>query len=127
MGLMDQLGGLLQQYAGAQAAEAPATVHDDFDQVAEQAPQSNLADGLSAAFRSDQTPPFGQMVGHLFGNASGQQRAGIQEIAAQAEKQNPSVVDQISGFYAQHPKLVKTLGAAALTLVLARIAQREYS
>lgn len=30
MGLMDQLGGLLQQYAGAGAAQAPSTVHDDF-------------------------------------------------------------------------------------------------
>jgi hypothetical protein len=177
---MNQLGGLLQQYGGAGAAQAPATVDDDLDQITQRAPQSALADGLAAAFRSDQTPNFGQMTGQLFNNSSGQQRAGIlntligvagpmilsqvlsrragsggglsgligllsggqqtqitpeqaaqipadavQEIAAQAEKKDPSVIDQVSNFYAEHPTLVKTLGAAALTIALAKIAQRQ--
>lgn len=180
MSLMDQLGGLLQRYTGAQATQAPATVHNDFDQLAQQAPPSHLADGLAAAFRSNETPSFGQMVGHLFGKASGEQRAGIlntlisalgpsvfsnilsrftggggassglagllgggqaqvtpeqaqqippsavEQVASEAEKQNPSVIDQISHFYAQHPTLIKTLGGAALTVILARIAQREF-
>ena len=32
---------------------------------------------MAAAFRSDQTPPFGQLVGKLFGNSAGTQRADI--------------------------------------------------
>jgi len=180
MDWMNQLGAVLQQYNGAGAA--PATVQDDFDQVTQGAPQSALSDGIAAAFRSDQTPDFGQMAGQLFANSSGQQRAGIlntlikaagpmilsqilsrranssgggglsslidllgggqqtqvtpeqaeqipveavQEMADQAEKKDPSIIDQVSGFYAEHPTLVKTLGAAALTIALAKIAQRQ--
>ncbi len=178
MDWMNQLGGMLQQYAGANANQAPQTVRDDYDQFAQAAPQSAIAEGLSAAFRSDQTPPFGNMVAQMFGNANGQQRAGIlnsliaaagpallsqmlsrgggggglsglagllgggqqqvtpeqaeqvspeavQEIAAQAEQKDPSVVDQISNFYSEHPTLVKTLGGAALTIALAKIAQQQ--
>ena len=180
MDWMNQLGAVLQQYNGAGAARAPANVQDDFDQITQSAPQSALADGIAAAFRSDETPDFGQMAAQLFSSSSGQQRAGIlntliaaagplilsqvlarraganggglsslisllrggqtqvtpeqaeqvpvgavQEIAAQAEKKDPSVIDQVSSFYAEHPTLVKTLGAAALSIALARIAQRQ--
>jgi hypothetical protein len=47
----------------------------------------------------------------------------VQEIAAQAEQQNPGIVDRMGAFYAQHPQLVKGLGGAALALVLGRMAQ----
>jgi hypothetical protein len=179
MDWMNHLSGMLQQYTGANANQAPQNVDNDFDQLAQRAPQSAIADGLSAAFRSNQTPPFGQMVAQMFGNANGQQRAGIlnsliaaagpalisqllsrgggggglsglagllsggqqqvtpeqaeqvspetvQEIAAQAEQKDPSVIDQISNFYSEHPTLVKTLGGAALTIALAKIAQQQY-
>ena len=158
-------------------------MEDDFDQVTQAAPQSALSDGIAAAFRADETPEFGQMAAQLFGNSSGEQRAGIlntliraagpmilsqilsrqantqggggglsslidllkggqhtevtpeqaeqipvetvEQIAAQAEKKDPSVIDQVSSFYAEHPTLVKTLGAAALSIALAKIAQRQ--
>jgi hypothetical protein len=174
MNWMNELGGLLQQYTGAGASQAPSTVQDDFDQFSQVVPTGTLADGLSAAFRSDQTPPFGQMIGNLFGQSNGQQRAGIlntlistlgptlvaqllarrgasglasilgggrqqitpeeaqqvppeavEEIAAHAEKQDPSIIDTLSGFYAEHPALIKTLGGAALAIALATIAQRH--
>jgi hypothetical protein len=48
--------------------------------------------------------------------------AQIQQLAEHAERQDPSIVDKMSGFYAQHPDLVKTLGGAALTIALAKIA-----
>jgi hypothetical protein len=171
---MNQLGGLLAQYAGVGAAQASDSVHDDFDQFAQSAPQPALADGLAAAFRSNQTPAFGNMVGQLFGRSNGDQRSGIlntlisalgpsivsqflarrgdsglagllsggqtsvspeqaqqvppeavEELAAHAEKKDPSIIDTISGFYAEHPTLVKSLGAAALTVALAKIAQSQ--
>jgi len=49
----------------------------------------------------------------------------VKEVAEQAEKQDPSIIDRISDFYAEHPTLVKTLGTAALTIALSKIANRQ--
>lgn len=46
----------------------------------------------------------------------------VEQLAQHAQNQNPSVVQEISGFVAQHPGWVKTLGAGALTVVLSRMA-----
>jgi uncharacterized protein (DUF885 family) len=170
------LGNLLQQFTNATANPAQAEQH--FDQVAQAAPQDQLSQGLSQAFRSDQTPPFPQMAAQLFGNSDPTQRAGmlnqilssigpgvlsslaggalggglgslfgggaagqqttpqitpeqaaqmtpeqVRQIAEQAEQHNPSVVDRMGDFYAQHPALVKGLGGAALAIALGHIAQ----
>jgi len=172
MDWINEIGGLLQQYSGATAAQAPDTVEDDFDQFTQVAPTSAVSEGLAEAFRSDQTPEFGQMAAHMFGQSDGQQRAGIlnkiismlgpavisqiiarkglsglgriltggrvtpeqaeqvspeevRDMAAEAEKHDPSIIDQFSDFYAKHPTLVKTLGGAALAIALAKIAQRQ--
>ena len=172
MGLLD----ILQQYAGnALAPNAQATQH--FDEVARGVPQQDLGQGLAAAFRSDSTPPFGQMVGNLFGNYNGQQQAGLLNqlvqsigpgalaglgggvlgrilggsananastvptitpeqasqlspadvgaIAAHAEKHDSSIVDMAGQFYAQHPTLVKTLGAVALSAIMGHLSSRR--
>jgi hypothetical protein len=167
---MDQVGSLLKQYTGgAAAAAAPAPdVNAHFDQVAAAAPAGTLAAGLAAAFHSDQTPAFGNMLSGLFANSTGEQKAGllnqlmanvtpamlssivgggalagllksggqitpeqaqqvspeaVQQIAAQAKAANPSIVDSVSSFYAQHTTLCKTLGGAALSICLAKVAQ----
>jgi hypothetical protein len=49
----------------------------------------------------------------------------VQQLATHAEKTDPSIVDRASAFYAQHPTLVKTLGGAAMSIVLAKVAQRQ--
>jgi hypothetical protein len=49
----------------------------------------------------------------------------VQQMAANAERKNPSIVDQVSQFYAQHPDVVKALGGAALAIMIQRIARRE--
>jgi hypothetical protein len=90
---MDQIGGMLQQYTGASGAEPPQNVHNDFDQVVQAAPQSTLANGLAAAFQSNQTPPFGQMVGQLFGQSNNQQRAGILNTLIAAA--GPAILSQV--------------------------------
>lgn len=80
MSWIDQVGSLLKRYTGGgtAAAAAPAPdVHAHFDQVAQAAPSSAIAEGLAAAFRSDQTPPFSQMVSTLFSNSNGDQKAGM--------------------------------------------------
>lgn len=48
----------------------------------------------------------------------------VQEIAARAERHDPTVLDKIGSYYAEHPQLVKTLGSAALAIALAGVANR---
>jgi hypothetical protein len=50
--------------------------------------------------------------------------ADVQEIAAQAEKQDASVVDQVSSFYSEHPQAVQALGGLALAIALQHIMRR---
>lgn len=69
MGLLDMLTQVVGNNAGS--------VEQHFDQIAQNAPPDVLANGLAGAFRSDQTPAIGQMVGQLFGNSNGQQQAGM--------------------------------------------------
>jgi len=49
----------------------------------------------------------------------------IGQLAAQAQKSDPSVVDRASEFYAQHPTLVKSLGAGALAVLMSHLSQRH--
>ncbi|HET9764154.1 MAG TPA: hypothetical protein VFR50_11580 [Casimicrobiaceae bacterium] len=51
----------------------------------------------------------------------------VQDIANHAEQHSPGIFDRLGQFYAQHPQLVKTLGSAALTIALAKIAERTRS
>jgi hypothetical protein len=170
------LGSLLSQFVGAGAVASP----EHFEQAAQNASPDLLRQGLSAMFHSDQTPPFGQMAGQLFGQANPNQQAGmlnqllgsmgptvlaslmggagggalsailgqvtnsggtpgtitpeqasqltpeqVQQIANHAEQHSPGIIDEMSGFYAQHPGLIKTLGSAALTIALAKMAEKH--
>lgn len=51
--------------------------------------------------------------------------AAVEQAAAHAEQHDPSIVDRVSQLYAQHPTLVKTLGAAALGIALSHLANRR--
>jgi hypothetical protein len=167
MALSDLLN-VIQQYSGASASNPPANTHEDFSKVAQKAPETHLAGGLAEAFRSDQTPPFPEMIGNLFSQSNGQQRAGIltqllsssggnplsalgdrfsavlkpgsqvtaeqaeqippeavQQLAEHAQKHDPSIVDQASSFYAQHPQLVQGLGAGALALIMSHMSKKS--
>lgn len=171
MSWMDQLGSMLQQYAGA--GQATQSTEDDFDRASQLAPRDALSGGLSEAFRSQNTPPFPNMLGQMFGNSNGMQRASIlntllsvagpallsnilqrgggmgnlagmlqgghvtpeqaeqippqavEEIAREAEQRDPTVIDRVSDFYAEHPTLVKTLGAAALAVAMSGMTKQK--
>jgi hypothetical protein len=45
----------------------------------------------------------------------------VQVLAQQAAKTDPSIVETAASFYAQHPTLVKAIGAGALALLMSRI------
>lgn len=70
------LTNMLKQYLSPSAANA-ATSESHFEEAAQSAPPEKIGDGVAAAFRSDQTPPFANMVGQLFGQSNGQQQAGV--------------------------------------------------
>jgi len=76
MGILDSLGDVLKNYTGGQAQNTQ-TATEDFSQVAQTAPHNVIAEGLAAAFRSNQTPAFGNLIGNLFSQSSGEQKAGI--------------------------------------------------
>jgi hypothetical protein len=48
----------------------------------------------------------------------------VQVLAQNAAKKNPTIVDQAASFYAQHPTLVKSIGAGALALLMSRMSRR---
>ena len=170
MGILDSLNDVLKNYSSGQT-QSTENAAEHFDQVARAAPNNVVAEGLAAAFRSDQTPAFGNLIGNLFSQSSGEQKAGIlnhllasvgpgvlaqvagsalptrlssgtgqqvtpdqaqtvptevvQQLATHAEKSDPTIVDRASSFYAQHSTLVKTLGGAALSIALAKVAERQ--
>ncbi len=94
MGILDSLNDVLQNYSGGQNQNSANAV-EHFDQVAQAAPHSVIAEGLAAAFRSDQTPAFGNLVGNLFGQSSGEQKAGIlNQLLASV---GPGVLAQLGG------------------------------
>jgi len=49
----------------------------------------------------------------------------VQQLAQHAQNNNPSIVDQASSFYAQHPTLVKALGAGSLALIMSHMSQKS--
>jgi len=53
------------------------TVEPDFDLAMETAPRMAVAEGLSDAFRSPETPPFSKTLAHLFGHSAPPQRTAV--------------------------------------------------
>ncbi|HET9529420.1 MAG TPA: hypothetical protein VFQ92_03660 [Blastocatellia bacterium] len=49
----------------------------------------------------------------------------MSDLASEAEKRDSSIIERFSDFYAEHPTLIKTLGASALAITLSNIAQRQ--
>lgn len=150
------------------AAGGSANLEQTFSQVASNVPQQGLAGALTHAFQSDQTPPFSQMLGNIFGGSNDDQKAGllsrlvatlgpellqsgalgslgalvagggkitpqqaaqvdpqaVQQMAEQAQQQNPSIIQEAGNFYAQHPTAVKAVGAASLAFILSHLTKK---
>jgi hypothetical protein len=72
MSLLDDVKGMLSQYAPGTVPSGDAGAH--FQQVAQSVDSGTLAQGIAAAMRSNDTPPFAQMVSQLFASGSPDQR-----------------------------------------------------
>ncbi|HKF42436.1 MAG TPA: hypothetical protein VKG01_05000 [Thermoanaerobaculia bacterium] len=75
MGILDELTNLAGQFASGKVSDNQ--VHETYDRAARAVPQQDLAGGLTEAFRSDQTPPFQEMVTGLFNQSSPDQKAAL--------------------------------------------------
>ena len=75
MGLLDTMKGMLTQYNAGTASEGNAEA--DFHQLAQSLDAGTLAQGISAVMRSDQTPPFAQIVSQLFASGTGDQKTAM--------------------------------------------------
>ena len=51
----------------------------------------------------------------------------VQDAVAQAQQHNPGILETLSGFYAQHPVLVQSLGSAALAITLGKVSEHMKS
>ena len=78
-------------------------------------------------------PSAGQMSGGMAGGpfpqvtpeqASQITPEQMREIAAQAEREQPGIIDQRGGFAARNPELVKMLGGVAMAVIASRMASR---
>ena len=86
------LGNLLSQYLGGGNQDRAA---DDFDRVAQSAPRATVAEGVANALRSDQTPPFPQVVSQLFGQSDANGRAGM--LNQLLGSLNPAQLSSVAG------------------------------
>jgi hypothetical protein len=89
MDWINQVRGILAKYVDRQppmpAGVQPGVAHDsdistverDFGELLKRVPRESFAIALAAAFRSDETPPFGQMVAHIFSQSKDEQKAGV--------------------------------------------------
>lgn len=48
----------------------------------------------------------------------------VRDLATEAQRQDPGVLDRVGAFYAEHPEVVKVLGGAALAIALGQVATR---
>lgn len=165
MGLMDILSQYASQSLPGGEPQAQPSAHEDFSQVASQAPPELLRSGIAQVLEGG-AGGFESSIAKLFENSDLQQRTGLLqrliqaagpavlssfaggalshlaqpgaqaqqadadaitptqagELAAAARQSNPGIISELGSFYSQHPTLVKTLGAAALTFAMSHMA-----
>src|SRR5262249_42191492 len=49
----------------------------------------------------------------------------VRQIASQAEARSPGIVEKVSGFYAQHPGLMRAVGGMALAVAMKHMTKRS--
>jgi len=51
--------------------------------------------------------------------------ADVEALTNHVQNQDPSIIDRVSAVYAQHPTLIKSLGAAAMVIAMKKIADQH--
>ena len=123
--------GLSGMFGSGQGSSFPQTIGNLFSNSNGQQQAGILGHLMQAAG----PVAAGGILGHLFGGSvppglltpeQAQQVSpqAVQELATHAQQNNPSIVDTAGEFYAQHPTVVKALGAGALAMVMSHMSQR---
>ena len=123
MGLLDNLTAMLSQYASGATPAGDAGTH--FEQVAQSVDPGIVAQGIAAALRSDQTPPFAQLASQLFASASGDQKMAM--INTLLSSVSPEQRAQLSALIPGLGSAAAVTGAQALAVspaALQTLAQR---
>jgi hypothetical protein len=162
MSLFDDVKHLIASSPLGTSTGGDPTAH--FEQFAQSVDPATLAQGIAASLRSDETPPFAQLVSQLFSSASDGQKStivstllsslspeqrghlatlipglgpdavtppdqaaaltpdAVQMLAHGVQQHDAGIVEKMGALCAAHPMLVKTLGAAALTVAMRHMA-----
>ena len=128
MGLLDDMKGLLTQYASGATPSGDAGGH--FQQVAQSVDSGTLAQGIAAAMRSDQTPPFAQLVSQLFASGSGDQKLAmlntlLSNVSPEQRAQLTALVPGLGSGAAVTSEQVATVSPAAVQSLAQRVEQHN--
>jgi hypothetical protein len=107
MSLFDELKGLAAQYTGGAPPQGDPSAH--FDRISKAVDSSTLAQGIAAAMRSEQTPPFSELVSQLFSNGSADQKATMLNAILAAAPQLTHLVPGLSSEGTVNPQQATTI------------------
>src|SRR5262245_51793482 len=78
MNWLEAVTDLVDRYqSGNTVRSNNSAIHEDFQQVVQSAPQDIVANGIAGMFRSNDTPPFPEMISNLFAQSNQSQRVGL--------------------------------------------------
>ena len=130
MGLLDDLKSTLTQYASGNAPAGDAGSH--FQQVAQSVDSGTLAQGIAAAMRSDQTPPFAQLISQLFASGSGDQKMAmintlLSSVSPEQRAQLSSMIPGLGAVVgtAGTPSAAATVSPAAVQTLAEHVEQHD--
>lgn len=120
-------GGLAEAFRSNETPAFPQMLSSLFGNSDGQQRAGLLNHLLSAVAPGAATGILGNMVGS--GSSVTPEQAqqvppeAVHQLAEEAQKNDPSIIDTIGNFYAQHPTVVKTLGAGALALIMSHMSR----
>jgi hypothetical protein len=128
MALFDDLKGVLTQYASGAAPSGDAGAH--FQQVAQSVDAGTLAQGIAAAMRSDQTPPFAQLVSQLFASGSGDQKMAmlnmlLSQVSPEQRAQLAGLIPGLGSGAAVTSGQATTVSPSAVQALAQRVEQHD--
>src|SRR5690349_230296 len=78
MNWLETVTDIVSRYqAGNSERSNDSATHEDFQQVVESAPRDIVTNGIAGMFRSNDTPPFAEMISNLFSQSNPGQRVGL--------------------------------------------------
>ena len=108
------LSQIVSQMFGQASPEQQAAILNTITEKLGPGALAGVAGGVLAGHEGADTP---QVSAAKAGTVTPDQ---VRDVAVAAQQSEPGIMDRIGNFYAEHPDLVKTLGAGALMIALAR-------